>query len=118
MAKMLSNICLGCRFGSVKIDVHAPENCDVTEIVQKTRDFATTLIEVTKRKPIHYSVSFDSVQDLSTLDFRVECSCILNVAKDDCSKLSDKRIGKCKVKHFHNYMQPKPKEVKLQATTK
>jgi hypothetical protein len=114
MAKMLSNVCLGCRFGSVKINVLAPENYDLTEIVRETRDFAASLIEATQ-KPIHYSLNFDSGQDLSTLEFRVECSCILNVDKDDCSKLTSKQTGRCKIKHYHNYT-PEPKKLEMKIT--
>jgi hypothetical protein len=50
MAK--GNKCLGCRFGSVKLEILVPENCNLREFMGKTQDFAFNIISITKEKPI------------------------------------------------------------------
>jgi hypothetical protein len=67
---MESNTCLGCRFGSVKIEILVPEKYNQKQFARQTKDFAADIIAVTKQKPIHYSLTFDSEQDSSeALDF-------------------------------------------------
>ena len=92
--------CLECRFGSVKIEVLVPEKYSMAEFVKEKQNFASNLIEVTGGKPIHYSLTLDSAPQSSPLDFKVHCSCILNVDKNDCSKFNLRQDKDCKVKHL------------------
>jgi hypothetical protein len=96
---MESNICLGCRFGSVKIEVSVPQNLGLKDFAEQTKVFAAELTEFTKSKPIHYSLKFDAPPDCEELDFSVNCQCILNVNKLDCSKFNSSQ--NCRVKHLH-----------------
>ena len=106
---MESNICLGCRFGSVKIEVLVPEDCDVQEFVRKTRLFASEMKPVTREKRIHYILKFDSEKHSLGLGFNVTCSCILNVKQRDCSNfLACNKTGR--VKH----LQPSKKQREIE----
>jgi hypothetical protein len=109
---MESNICIGCRFGSVKIEIFVPENCDVQEFVQKTRLFASEMKLVTGEKRIHYTLKFDSETDSLGLGFDLNCSCILNVKQRDCSNfLAENKT--CRVKHLQQ--SKKQREMQLEA---
>ncbi len=94
------NVCLGCRFGSVKIEILVPEKCDINEFARETRNFSSEIVAMTKEKPMHYSLTFGSATSCSKLDFKVHCSCILNIDKKECSKFSDKTDRDYKIKHF------------------
>jgi len=94
------NVCLGCRFGSVKIDITVPEKYDLTEFVRQKEDFASEIIPLTREKPIHYSLLFGSNGDPSKLEYKIHCSCILNVKKEDCSKFNVREQKNCKIKHL------------------
>ena len=102
---METNVCYGCRFGSVKIEIVVPEKYSLKKFAKQTRDFADQIAEVTKPKPIHYSLRFDSGQDSAKLDFNVNCQCILNVAKRDCSNYSTAGRN-CRVKHLKQLKPP------------
>ena len=97
---MDSNVCLSCRFSSVKIEILVPEKCSLKEFAKQTRDFAAEIIMVTGPKPIHYSLQFDSEQDLTDLEFNVNGSCILNINKSDCSKFNLTEDKNCRIKHL------------------
>ena len=97
---MESNVCLGCRFGSVKIEILVPEKCNINEFAEETRNFSSDIIAITKEKPMHYSLTFGSGNECSKLDFRVHCSCILNVDKKHCSRFADNMVKDCKIKHL------------------
>ena len=103
---MNSDVCLGCRFGSVKIEILVPEKCKIEDFSKQTRDFTAEIGRVTGHKPIHYSLGFDSEQDLADLDFNVECSCILNINKNDCSKFNVAEGQNCRVKHLQQLNLP------------
>ncbi len=96
---MESNVCLSCRFGSVKIEILVPETYDVQEFVTETQNFASDIIATVGQKPIHYSLRFDSEHYSDGLDFTVACSCILNIKRKECSKFNQKEEY-CKVKHL------------------
>ncbi|MCL4429652.1 MAG: hypothetical protein M1167_02755, partial [Chloroflexi bacterium] len=85
---MEGNVCIGCRFGSVKIEVCVPEKCSLQEFTRQTRAFASDLKAHTGQKPIHYALTFDSDKDASELVFNVNCQCILNVKQRDCSNFT------------------------------
>ncbi len=95
---MESNVCLGCRFGSVKVEILVPEKYTHERFVRETRDFASDIAVLTKQKPIHYSLRFDS-ENSSGLDFSFNCQCILNIKRKECSNFNLKE-EKCKVKHL------------------
>ncbi len=78
-------MCYGCRFGSVKIEILVPDKYNQARFVEETRDFASDIIAQAGQKPIHYALKLDSGKSGSELDFRVNCQCILNVKKKDCS---------------------------------
>ena len=103
---MNSDLCLRCRFSSVKIEILVPEKCKPEDFSEQTREFAAEIIRVTGRKPIHYSLGFDSEQDLTELDFTVDCSCILNINKNDCSKFNRAEGQNCRVKHLQHTTSP------------
>ena len=93
-------MCLGCRFGSVKIEILVPEKCDINEFAEETRNFSSDIIQITKEKPMHYSLTFGSASEYSKIDFRVHCDCILNVDKKHCSRFADNLAKDCRIKHL------------------
>jgi hypothetical protein len=97
---MDSNICLGCRFGSVKIEIVVPEEYDIKDFAEETRNFNSEINAITKKKPMHYSLMFGSESNHSTLEFKVHCSCILNINKKECSRFNADADRDCKVKHL------------------
>jgi len=96
---MESNLCLGCRFGSVKIEILVPEKCGIEEFAAETQNFTSEIVAMTK-KPMHYSLTFGSGIDQSKLDFKVHCQCILNIKQNECSKFNGVTDRDCKVKHL------------------
>jgi hypothetical protein len=94
------NICLGCRFGSVKIEILVPEKYDLKDFVAQKKDFASEIIAFTGGKPIHYSILFSSNENPSKLERKIYCSCILNVNRNDCSKFNLRQEKNCKIKHL------------------
>jgi hypothetical protein len=106
---MNSNVCLGCRFGSVKIEISVAQKCKLEDFSEQTRDFAAEIIRVTGHKTIHYSLGLDSGQDLAELDLNVDCSCILNINKNDCSKFNVAEDQNCRVKHLQHLSSPSRK---------
>jgi hypothetical protein len=97
---MESNVCLGCRFGSVKIDVSVPEKYNFKTFKVETKQFASEILPMTRHKPIHYNVTFDKKQlDAAAPKFNVNCTCILNVKKKDCSKFNPTE-ERCKIRHL------------------
>ncbi len=91
---------MGCRFGSVKIDVSVPEKYDLKSFRAETQQFASRFLAMTKQKPIHYNLTFDKKQrKLAALEFNVNCTCILNVNKNDCSKFNPEQEN-CKIRHL------------------
>jgi hypothetical protein len=111
---MASNICLGCRFGSVKIEILVPEKYTIKEFAQQTQDFASEIIAITKEKPMHYSLTFGSGNDFSKLDFKIHCSCILNIDKKQCSKFNSTMQKDCKIQHFIYSKEATAKKIELQ----
>lgn len=104
---MESNTCFGCRFGSVKIEILVPEKYSLKQFAQQTRDFTADVVAVTGSKPIHYSLKVNTEQ--SKLDFNINCSCILNIGRRDCSKYNA-ATGNCRVKHLeHDKQAEEPK---------
>lgn len=99
-SKMESNICLACRFSSVKIEIFVPEKCDIKEFAEESRNFSSNIIAITKEKPMHYSLTFAQGNEPSKLDFKLHCICILNINKAECSKFSDGTEKDCKIKHL------------------
>ncbi len=97
---MENNACLGCRFGSVQIDVDVPEEYDLKKLAEQKREFTADLSAATKQKPIHYSVHFDPQETTQKPNFNVNCSCILNVHKSDCSKFNLAVGRTLRIKHF------------------
>ncbi len=99
---MDSNICLGCRFGSVKIEVVVPEKYNLKNFAKQTQNFAAGITAITREKAIHYSITFLAADDEppKKLDFKIHCSCILNVSKEECSRFGLKEEKNCKVKHL------------------
>ena len=97
---MDNNVCLTCRFGSVKIEVLVPDKCDVEEFAEETRNFSSDIIAITKEKPMRYSLTFGSGNDMSKLEFKVHCTCILNIDKSECSRFSGTANKDCKIKHL------------------
>jgi hypothetical protein len=86
---METNICLGCKFSSVKIDITVPEKYNLKSFAKKTKEFTSEIIPISGSKPIHYSLTFDSNRNESCgLDFKVNCSCIFDVKKSECLKFS------------------------------
>ena len=110
---MDNKICLSCRFGSVQIEVLVPETCDLEKFVTETRNFASDVIAVTKEKPIHYSFTLASEQGSPELVFKVHCTCILNVNKNDCSKFNLTENNDCKVKHLSYSKSEIQKEIEI-----
>jgi hypothetical protein len=92
------NACLGCRFGSVKLEILVPENCDITEFAKQTQNFRSEIVAMTKEKPMHYSLTFGSADPASKLDFKVHCICILNMNKKECAKFSESQEKEPQVK--------------------
>ena len=93
--------CLGCRFGSVKVEILVPEKYSMKQFVQQTRDFASDIAALTEKKPIHYSLTFDSGEDCpEKLNFKVDCACILDIKKKDCSKFNTSQDRDCRVTHL------------------
>lgn len=95
-----TNVCLGCRFGSVKIDILVPEKYNLKEFVKQTQNFASGVTAVTREKPIHYALTFENHGgDSEKLNFEIHCSCILNVKTRDCSKFNPAK-KECRVEHL------------------
>ena len=97
---MESNVCLGCRFGSVKLEILVPEKYDINDFAQETRNFSTDIVAITKEKPMHYSLTFGSGDEYSKLEFKVHCSCILNIDKTECSRFTDASDKDWKIRHL------------------
>jgi len=95
---MEANACLGCRFGSVKIDISAPQDIDQKKLVGETKKFTKQIAGVTEHKRIHYSVT-TKPQKTSNIDFNVNCTCILNVKKHDCSNFN--HAQNLRIKHLN-----------------
>ena len=102
MLYMENKVCASCRFGSVKIEVFVPKNCNMQEFVQKTRLFTSEIKKEAGQKPIHYTLKFDSEKDSLGLDFNVICECILNVKQWDCSNFNVVEDRNCRAKHLQN----------------
>ena len=113
--KMDSNVCLGCRFGSVKIEVLVPEQCDIREFADETRNFTSEIVAITKAKRMHYCITFGSGSNYSKLDFKVHCSCILNIKKKECSNFNSINESECKVRHliYSKESASEPLEIKI-----
>ena len=94
------NACLSCRFGSVKIEILVPENCDITEFAKQTQYFSSEIVAMTREKPMHYSLTFGSSDPASKLDFKIHCTCSLNMDKKECKKFSDSQEKEYKVKYL------------------
>jgi hypothetical protein len=103
---MNSNVCLGCRSGSVKIEISVAQKCKPEDFSHQTRDFGAGIIRVTGHKPIHYSLELDSGQNLAEIDFNVDCSSILNINKNDYSKFNVAEDRNCRVKHLQHLTSP------------
>jgi hypothetical protein len=113
---MASNICLRCRFGSVKLEILVPEKYDIKEFAKETQDFASDIVAITREKPMHYSLTFGTGNECAkSLDFRVHCSCILNINQNECSKFNANEERDCKVKHFIYSKASSPEEIVVQA---
>jgi hypothetical protein len=99
---METNVCFGCRFGSVKIEILVPEKYNLKRFANQTRDFTADVVAVTGAKPIHYSLKVDSGQNTAELNFNIDCLCILNIDKRDCSKFNAATGRNCRVKHLEH----------------
>ena len=53
---------------------------------------------LTGPKPIHYYIGFDPGLD-GQLNFNVNCICILNIERKDCSKYSSTEDNRCRIRH-------------------
>jgi hypothetical protein len=95
---MEANACLGCRFGSVKINISVPQKCDEGRLARETKAFASKIAVMTRQKPVHYTVTYSERQKFAALDFAVNCSCILNVDKRDCSNYNPSKT--CRIMHI------------------
>lgn len=100
MGKMES-VCLQCRFGSVKVNIQVPERYNLKKLALQTKEFTADLSATIKQKPIHYSLSFNT-EVFGQPNFTVNCSCILNVDKNDCSKFNEAFGKNLRIKHFKN----------------
>ncbi len=96
---MEANACLSCRFGSVKINISVPHKYNAGKLTKETKAFASKIAATTRQKPIHYTVTYAERQKFAALDFTVNCSCILNVDKRDCSNYNPSKT--CRVMHIH-----------------
>jgi restriction endonuclease len=99
---MNSNVCLGCRFGSVRVEILAPEECDAEDFVKQTKQFLTQITALTCEKQIHYSLIINSSQKAEELSFNVQCNCILNIKKKDCSRFNLTNNHDCRVTHLQH----------------
>lgn len=95
---MASNKCIGCRFGSSKIEILVPENYSIQEFAEETQNFASEIIAITKKKPMHYSLTFGSLNSFSKLEFIIHCSCILEIDKKQCAKFNSNQDRDCRIK--------------------
>jgi len=110
----MENKCLGCRFGSVKVEISVPEKYNMKQFVQQTRDFASDITSVTGNKPLHYSLAFGSDEEYpEKLDFKVDCTCILDIKKKDCSKFNSKQAKECRVTHFTSRKTLMPQKIAI-----
>lgn len=98
---MNGNVCLGCRFGSVRVEILAPEKRDADEFVEQTRQFLTQITALTFEKQIHYSLVIDAERG-EKLGFNVQCNCILNIKKKDCSRFNLTNNRDCRVTHLQH----------------
>jgi hypothetical protein len=96
---MEANACLGCRFGSVKVNVSVPQRYDADRLAKETKMFVSKIAATTRQKTIHYTVTFAERQKFAALNFTINCSCILNVDKRDCSNYNPSKT--CRVMHIH-----------------
>jgi hypothetical protein len=97
---MASNKCIGCRFGSSKIEILVPENYSIQEFAEETQNFASEIIAITKVEAMHYSLTFGSLNNFSKLEFIIHCSCKLNADKKQCSNLNSNQEKDCRIKHL------------------
>jgi hypothetical protein len=93
-----SNICIGCRFGSSRIEILVPEDYNIQDFAKETQNFASEIIAIKKVEAMHYSLTFGSLNDFSKLEFIIHCSCILNVDKKQCSKLNSNQEKDSRIK--------------------
>lgn len=97
---MESNKCLGCRFGSVKIEVEVPEKYSTEEFAAETKNFASQIIAITKQKSMQYLLTFGSINNFSKLEFKIHYSCKLNIDKKQCSKFSSNKEKDCRINYL------------------
>jgi hypothetical protein len=96
-----ANVCMGCRFGSIKMDVLVPEKYDMKQLVAQIQILASEVTAVAASKPIHYSFTFGAGKNsLKKPKFKVDCLCIFKVKQRDCSRLNPKKGKEFKVRHF------------------
>ena len=111
-------MCLGCEFGSVKLEILVPENCDLKEFIEKTQNFAFNLISISKEKPIYYSLKYGSGMDCAEFKFKIHCSCIFRQTKNTCAKFKMRQENDCKIDRLLYSKSPSEKiEVKLENST-
>ncbi len=99
----MESVCIGCRFGSVIVEIAVPEKCDLLKLTRRTEAFTADLPAAIKQKPIHYSLNFDEENSLDDEpSFTVNCICILNVNKKDCSKFEEAAGRNPRIKHLEH----------------
>jgi hypothetical protein len=92
--------CLSCKFGSVRVDILVPESYNISRFAQETQSFTSELMDATGKKTFRYALKFDSEQKREQLDFKIGCSCLLNLEKKTCPRYSKTENVNCPIEYL------------------
>jgi hypothetical protein len=98
----MESVCIECRFGSILVEIQVPEKCDLRKLARRTKAFTEGLPAIISQKPIHYALQFAEGDSSDEPNFTVNCACILNVNKKDCSKFEEAVGRNPRIKHLEH----------------
>jgi hypothetical protein len=77
-----TNICWECRHSTLKFKILVPRNRSTKEYINKTCDFQSDIVAISKEKHGHYNVWFRSEGSLRLLCFKMLQICKLKQGKE------------------------------------
>lgn len=110
-----SNVCLGCKFSSVKLEILVPESSEIDDFVRRTQDFAAKILSITREKPLHYSLKYGSpATEGEMLNFTVFCSCTLNLDAEECMTYKSASEAEVRIKQVQYSKLETPEEMTIE----
>ena len=85
-----TNICWECKHDTLKLKILVPHNCTIREYVNRTGDFASGIVAISKEKQGQYNVWFRSAGNLRLLSFKMLHICKLKQGQEKTDK-----VGAC-----------------------